>query len=95
MNPIIPPGASNAASPDLAPEERKAFDRARAIPDDAPRKPVRWEDLDDITRSRLEWEWFGYRWEEPSPPQRPLLARLEIFAHKAMDVVFKGLKRLV
>ena len=74
MTQIIPPGASDAASPNLSPEERKAVAHARAMTDE-----------------RAEWELFGSSWPQPQPKTR--LERLEVLAHKALDVVFKRLKR--
>ena len=76
MRDNLPPGASDAASPDLPPEERKAFAHARAMADE-----------------RAEWELFGSSWPPPQPKTR--LERLEVLAHKALDVVFKRLKRWV
>ena len=76
MRDNLPPGASDAASPDLPPEERKAFAHARAMTDE-----------------RAEWELFGTSWPEPQP--KTGLERFEVLAHKALDVVFKRLKRWV
>ena len=76
MRDNLPPGASDAASPDLPPEEKKAFAHARAMTDE-----------------RAEWELFGSSWPPPQPKTR--LERLEVLAHKALDVVFKRLKRWV
>ena len=76
MRENLPPGASDAASPDLPPEEKKAFARARVMTDE-----------------RAEWELFGSSWPPPQPKTR--LERLEVLAHKALDVVFKRLKRWV
>ena len=76
MRDNLPPGASDAASADLPPEEKKAFAHARAMTDE-----------------RAEWELFGTSWPEPQPKTR--LERLEVLAHKALDVVFKRIKRWV
>ena len=46
-----------------------------------------------MTDERAEWELFGSSWPPPQPKTR--LERLEVLAHKALDVVFKRIKRWV
>jgi hypothetical protein len=85
MTQIIPPGASDAASPDLSPEER-----TEASASVRPRR--------EMTREEYLWVMYGVFSEEEfqsryAPPTG--LARLQVRAHKAVDGVFEFLKRLV
>lgn len=85
MNPITPPGASDAPSPDLSADQR-----AQACPPVLPRR--------EMTRGEYLWVMHGVHSEEElqslhTPPTG--LARLQVRAHKAVDGVFEFLKRLV
>ena len=84
MTPIIPSGVSDATFPDAPTHEQPRATTRRVVP---------WEELTDQERERVEWELFGTSLPEPQPKTR--LERLEVLAHKALDVVFKRLKRLV
>lgn len=85
MTQIIPPGASDAASPDLSPEERTEASASARL-------------RREMTREEYLWIMYGVHSEEEfqsryAPPTG--LARLQVRAHKAVDGVFEFLKRLV
>ena len=84
MTTIIPSGTSDATFPDAPTDKRPRAGTRRAVP---------LQDLTAQERERLEWELFGTSWPEPQP--KTGLERFEVLAHKALDVVFKRLKRWV
>lgn len=85
MTQIIPPGASDAASQDLSPEERAEASASARIRRKMTREEYLW-----VMYGVLSEEEFQSRYAPPTG-----LARLQVRAHKAVDGVFEFLKRLV